>query len=155
MSEIFDNIYIDRFLLVASVKYTLSQFILFVAGFFFYPLWRLWKLVFFKESIFKVFLYLFFHPKTSNFHNSGLVGRRQLPDPLMNNTFDVLSISLQYVLLFKWPNFGLKCLVTIAPKGQSLKFKTSVWKFPISETGRNSYSLFKLFDKNSAVIMEQ
>ena len=34
MSEIFDNIYIDRFLIVASVKYTLSQIILFVAVFF-------------------------------------------------------------------------------------------------------------------------
>ena len=155
MSEIFDNIYIDRFLLVASVKYTLSQFILFVAGFFFILCGDCGNLFFLKKVFSKSSYICFFYPKASNFHNSGLVGRRQLPDPLMNNTFDVLSISLQYVLSFKWPNFGLKCLVTIAPKGQSLKFKTSVWKFPISETGRNSNSLFKLFDKNSAVIMEQ
>ena len=51
--------------------------------------------LFFSENIFKVLLYLcfFFNPKTRNFRNSGLVGRRKLPDPLMNNIFDVLSIT--------------------------------------------------------------
>ena len=42
--------------------------------------------------------------------------------PLKNSIFDVLSISFQYTLSFKWPNFGLKCLVTITSKGESLKF---------------------------------
>ena len=98
---------------------------------------------------------MLFYPKTSNFRNGGLFGRRKLPDSLTNNIFDVLSISLQYTLSFKWPNFGLKCLVTITPKGQSLKFKASVWSFPISEADRNCNSLYKLVDNNSVIIMEQ
>ena len=40
-------------------------------------------------------------------------------------------------------------------KGQSLKFKASVRNFPISETGRNCNSLFKLVDNSSVIIMEQ
>ena len=56
----------------------------------------------FEEAIFKVFLYLyFFYPKTSNFHNSGMIGRRNLSDPSMNNILNVLSIGLQYTLSFK------------------------------------------------------
>ena len=76
--------------------------------------WRLWKL-FFLKKIFSVLLYLccFFYPKTINFINSGIVS-------------NVLSTGLQYTLSFKWPDFGLKCLVTITPKSQSLKFKTIV-----------------------------
>ena len=45
MSKILDNIYIDRFLLVAFVKYTLSQIIVF-GTVFFDTFWKLWKLVF-------------------------------------------------------------------------------------------------------------
>ena len=46
MSEILDNIYIDRFLLlVAFVKYILSQIIIF-GTVLFATFWRLWKLVF-------------------------------------------------------------------------------------------------------------
>ena len=113
--------------------------------------------MFFKENIFKVFLSLcfFFYPATSNIDNSGLIGRRKLPNSLVNSIFDVLSIGLQYTFSFKWPNFGLKCLITVTPKGQSLKFKTSAGTFPISATGRNFNSLFKLVDNNSVVIMEQ
>ena len=55
-----------------------------------------------------------------------MVGRRNLPDPSMNNILNVLSIGLQYTLSFKWPDFGLKCRVTITLKVQSLKFKASV-----------------------------
>ena len=57
--------------------------------------------------------------------------------------------------LFKWLDIDLKCIVTITPKGQSLKFKASVWNIPISETGRNCNSLFNLVDVNWVVIMEQ
>ena len=55
-----------------------------------------------------------------------MVGRRKLPDSSINNIFNVLSIDLQYTLSFKRPNFGLKCLVKITPKVQSLKFKANV-----------------------------
>ena len=83
MSEILDNIYIDRFLLLAFVKYILSQIhshCIWNCTF-----WRSRKFLFFEESIFKVFLYLccFFYSKTINFHNSGIVG-------------NALSIGLQY-----------------------------------------------------------
>ena len=97
----------------------------------------------------------FFYPRTSNFCNSELVGHRMVPYSLINNIFDVLSIRQQYTLSFKWPNFRLKCLVTITPKGQSLKFKASVGNFPISVKGRNFNSLFKLVDNNSVIIIEQ
>ena len=68
----------------------------------------------------------FFYLKTCNFHNSGMVGCRKLPDPSMNDIFNFLSLRLQCTLSFISPDFGLKCLVTITPKGQSLKFKASV-----------------------------
>ena len=110
---------------------------------------------FFKKIFSKSSDIYFFYPKTSNFRNLGLFGRRKLPNSLMNNIFDVLWISLQYTLSFKWLHFGLKCLVTITPKGQSLKFKASLWNFPISETSRNSNSLFKLVDNNLVIIMQQ
>ena len=42
-----------------------------------------------------------FYPKTSNFHNSEMIGRRKLTDLSMNNIFNVLSIGLQYTLSFK------------------------------------------------------
>ena len=106
--------------------------------------WLLWKLSFFEENIFTVFLYLccFFYPKTIDFHNSGIVG-------------NVPSSGLQYTLSFKWPDFGLRCLITITPKGSTLKFKASVWNFHISETGKNYNSLYKLADNNRDIIMEQ
>ena len=97
----------------------------------------------------------FFYPRTSNFCKSDLLGSRMLPYSLINNIFDVLLIRQQYTLSFIWPNFRLKCLVTITPKGQSLKFKASVGNFPISEKGRNFNSLFKLVDNNSVIIIEQ
>ena len=45
-----------------------------------------------------------------NLHNSGMVGRRKLPDPSLNRVFNALSIGVQYKLSFQWTNFGLKCL---------------------------------------------
>ena len=86
-----------------------------------------------------IFMFVFY-PETSNFHNSEMIGQRndwsekwlvremigqrKLPDSSMNNVFNVLSIGLHCTLSFKRPDFGLKCLVTITPKVQSLKFKS-------------------------------
>ena len=66
-----------------------------------------------------------FYPETNNFTNSEIVGRRKLPNPSMNN-ISMLFIGLQYTLSFKRLDFGLKCLVTITPKVQSLKLKANV-----------------------------
>ena len=41
---------------------------------------------------------MFFYPKASNFHNSGMIGRRKLSDASVNNIFNILSIGLQYTL---------------------------------------------------------
>ena len=46
-----------------------------------------------------------------NLHNSGIVGRRKLPDPSLNCIFYAVSISVQYKLSFQWTKFDLKCLV--------------------------------------------
>ena len=100
----------------------------------------------FEEKVFKFFLYTyFFNRKNSNCRNSGMVGHRKL-DLSMNNIFNVPSVNLHYTLSFKWPNFDLKCLVTVMPLGQFFKFKASVWTCPISETDRNCNSLFRLGD---------
>ena len=80
MSEILDNIYIDRFLLVTFVKYILSQIIVF-GTVLFDTFWRLRKLVF-QRKYFQSLLIYFFYLKTTNFRNSSLVGRRKLPNPL-------------------------------------------------------------------------
>ena len=72
----------------------------------------------FLKEILSVFLYLsFFIQKTSNFHNSGMVGRRKPFYPSINNVFNFLSIGSQYAVSFKWHDFGLKCLDTLTPKG--------------------------------------
>ena len=60
MSEILNNIYIDRFLLVAFVKYILSQVYSHLFGtLLFDPFWRLWKLLFFEEKQIKIVAYIF------------------------------------------------------------------------------------------------
>ena len=46
-----------------------------------------------------------------NLHNSGMAGRRKLPDSSLNRIFNALSIVVQYTLSFQLTNFGLKCLV--------------------------------------------
>ena len=145
MPEILGNIYTDRFLLVAFVKYTLSQI-------YRHCIWKctFWYFLEIVETCFskKVFqsppIFMFFYSKTSNFHNSKMVSFRKLSDPSVNNNFNVLWIGLQYTLSFKLPYFGLECLVTIMPKVQSLKFKDSIWNFPICKTGRNCNLLFRL-----------
>ena len=46
-----------------------------------------------------------------NLYNSGMFGRIKLRDPSLKCSFNALSISFQYTLLFQWTNFNLKCLV--------------------------------------------
>ena len=66
------------------------------------------KPLFCDEKLFKIFLYLciYFVQKTARLilgklHNSGTVGRRDLPDPLLNRVFNALSIGVQCMLLFQ------------------------------------------------------
>ena len=42
--------------------------------------------------------------------NSGMVDRRKLLDPSLNQIFNALPFGVQYMLSFHWTNFGLKCL---------------------------------------------
>ena len=72
-----------------------------------------------------MFMFLF-NPKTNNFNNSKIFGRRKLPDHSINNIFDVLLVGFIYTLSFKQSDFGLKCLVRITPKVLSLRFKANV-----------------------------
>ena len=55
-----------------------------------------------------------------NLHNSGMVGRRKLPDPSLNCIFNALSIRVQYTLSFQWTNFDLKCLLWITNSHKTL-----------------------------------
>ena len=124
MSQILDNIYIwvflvniESILLLALVKYMLSSHLA----------WKSILLLYFLEAKSPYFVtkncwessYIcvfilskkrrnWFH---KNLHNSGMAGRRKLPDPSLNRIFNALSIGVQYTLLFQWTNFGLKCLI--------------------------------------------
>ena len=115
MSEILGNIYV----IYSSVF-----------GSDFFTFWKLWKLVFWQK-MFQNFVFIFsYYPKTAelvleNFQYSGEVGCGKLPDPSLNNFFNVLSIGLKYILSFEWPDFGLKCLFTVVPKSQSYYMKFS------------------------------
>ena len=143
--EVLDNIYIDRFQLVAFVKYILSQIYNHCIQncTFWYFMEIVETFVLWRENIFQVFSYLcFFYPKTSNLRNPRMFGRIKLCNSSMNNIFNVLYIGTQYTLSFKWTNFSLKCIVTITSKSQSLKFKAIVWNIPNFETGLNCNSLF-------------
>ena len=72
----------------------------------------------FYICVFTYFVYLFISKNQHNWfyknlHNSGMVGRRKLPDPSLNCIFNVLSIGVQYTLSFQWTNFLLKCLLCL------------------------------------------
>ena len=115
MSEILNNIYIDRFLLVAFVKYILSQVYSHLFGtLLFDTFWRLWKLLFFEEKKIKIVVYIFFIEKPATSLTQEWLVVESCP------------IGLQYILSFKWPDCSLKCRVPITLKGQSLKFKANV-----------------------------
>ena len=120
ISGILNNIYSDRFLFVAFVKYISLQICSHVFGIVLLDtFWRSQKLLFFEEEYFWNHLIFIFYPKTSNFHNSGMVSRRKLPNLALNNIFS-FPIGLQYTLSFKWPDSDPKCRITIISKGQSL-----------------------------------
>ena len=68
MSEILNNIYVDRFLLAAFIRYILSQIYSHVSGALLLgTCWRLWKLLFFEERIFKIIVYFFFIQKPATY----------------------------------------------------------------------------------------
>ena len=161
MRGILDNIYIDRFLLVAFVKYILSQIYSHcIWNCTFWYFLEIVVLLFFKENIFKIFIYLLF-PKTSNFHIWGVVSRRKLPDPFMNNIFNVFWIGLQSIKLvyplikmtWFWPE--MPCYNNVKRSILRIQGYCTVSNFPISERGRNCNSLFKLFDNKWVIIIEQ
>ena len=93
--EVLVNICIDRFLLVAFVKYILSQIYSHCI-----QNWAFWyfikiveTFVFWRKYFQGPLIFMFFYPKASNFHNPGMIGRRNLHDPSMNNILNVLSIN--------------------------------------------------------------
>ena len=91
MPEILDNMYIDRFLHVPFVKYILSEIYSHCTRncTFGYFLEIVETVVFWRKHIQNLIIFIFYL-KTSNFHDSGMVGRRKLPDPSMKNIFNVL-----------------------------------------------------------------
>ena len=122
MSEILDNIYIwvfsissESVLLLALVKYILCSH--FTQNCIFLNFLETKNPCFvtincWKSSDICVFILPtkrcnWFH---ENLHNSGMVGRGKLLDPLLNHIFNALSIGVQYTLSFQWTNFGLKFL---------------------------------------------
>ena len=123
MSQILNNIYIwvflvniESVLLLALVKYMLcSHFTQNCTLLYFleaknpyFVTKNLWKSSYICAFILSKKRRNWFH---KNLHNSGMVGRRKLPDPALNRIFNALSISVQYTLPFQWTDFGLKCLV--------------------------------------------
>ena len=127
MSEIFDNIYIwvfsvnsESVLLLALVKYMLcSHFTQNCILLYFleaknpyFVMKNCWKSSYICVLILSKKRCNWFH---KNLHNSGMVGRRKLPNPSLNRVFNALSIGVQHTHSFQWTNFGLKCLVNTRP----------------------------------------
>ena len=83
-----------------------------------------------------------------------MVSRRKLPDPLLDNVFNLLSIGSRYAFSFEWSDFGLKYFVTVMLKGQPPKFKASGLNFPISETRSKCNSIFRHANSNWVITME-
>ena len=122
MSEILDNIYIwvflvniESVLLLALVKCMLCShftqnciFLYFLeAKNPYFVTKNCWKFFYICVFILSKIRCNWFY---KNLHNSGMVGRRKLPNPLLNRIFNALSIGVQYTLSFQWISFGLKCL---------------------------------------------
>ena len=133
MFKILGNTHLESVLLVAFVKYIFWQlYSCCIQNCIFGTFWRLWKVFFDKRnSKFSDDFVLFYlrNSGTSNLHNLGVVGRRKLPEHLLNNIFKNLLIGLQYIFSFTWPDFSLKGLVKT--KGQSPKFKRCCITFPV------------------------
>ena len=81
-----------------------------------------------------------------NLHNSGMVGRRKLPDPSLNHIFNALSIGVQYTLSFQWINIGLKCLLlpTATTYYYSLRRHTTYYYLLLPTTTYYYYLLLPL-----------
>ena len=138
MSEILNNIYIwvfsvnsESVLLLAIVKYILCSH--FTQNYFLYFLEaknpcfvkkNCWKSSYVYVFILSKKRYNWFH---KNLYNSGMVGRRKLPNPSLNHIFNSLSIGVQYTLSFQLINFGLKCLTKLLlPKTKCMSYFMSL-----------------------------
>ena len=123
MSEILDNIFLwvfsiksESILLLALVKYmfcshfTQNCILLYFleAKNPYFVTKNCWKSSYICVFILSKKRRNWFH---KNLHNSGMVGRRKLPDPSLTRIFNALLIGVQYTLSFQWTNFGLKCLL--------------------------------------------
>ena len=123
MPEILDNIHIwvflvnsESVLLLALVKYMLCSH--FTQIYIFLYFLKAENPCFATKNCWNSsYICVFVLPKKrrklfhKNLHNSGMVGRRKLPDPSLNCIFNALSIGVQYTLSFQWTNFGLRCLL--------------------------------------------
>ena len=150
MSEILDNIYIwvflvniESVLLLALVKYMLCSH--FTQNCILLYFLEAKNPYFVTKNCWKFsYVCVFILSKKrrncfpKNLHNSGMVGHRELPDPLLNRIFNALSIGVQYTLWFQWTNFGLKCLFIIRA-GNS-----GIWYFLLFRV-TNSKIILKFF----------
>ena len=113
MSEILDNIYIwvfsinsESVLLLALVKYMLCSHFTQNCIFLYFleaknPCFvtkNCWKSSYICVFILSKKRRNWFH---KNLHNSGMVGRRKLPDPSLNHIFNALSIGVQYTVSYQ------------------------------------------------------
>ena len=101
------NVCISVFLIVTVYYYwlllNLCCKVIFLKSLFLCTFWRLKVLVLWRKTVQNLL--------NKNFHHSGMVSRRKLPDTLLNRFFNALPIGVQYTFLFHWMNFGLKCLL--------------------------------------------
>ena len=74
--------------LLLNIFYLRSTVIIFGAVLF-DTFWILWKLLLLKKIFSKSSYIHFFCLNTSNFHNSGMIGLRKMPDPSVNRVFQV------------------------------------------------------------------
>ena len=132
---------------------------------FFSSFWRLWKLIFWQK-LFQNLIFVFFLSEKQqnwfekNFDNSGVVGHRKLPNPLLSAVFNLLPIGLRYIVSYKWSNFGPKCLVTgqlpkfkgQRPKGQPPNFKATPWE--LFQFLKQAVSTTWHADSNLVIIMK-
>ena len=121
MFEILDNIYIWVVLvnsesLLALVKYMLcSHFTKDCIFMYFleaknscFVIKTCWKCSYICVFILSKKRRNWFH---KDLQNSGMVSHRKLPNPLLKQIFNALSIGVQYTVSFQWTNFGLSCLL--------------------------------------------
>ena len=164
MAEILDNIYIwvfsinsESVLLLVLVKYMLcSHFTQNCILLYFleaknpyFVTKNCWKSSYICVFILSKKRRNWFH---KNLHNSGMVGRRKLPEPSLNHIFNALSIGVQYTLSFQLTNFGLKCLPTSGSLFSTVVTAVSVAKLLTSGNLPSiSVILISLFNKTTSI----